>query len=403
MNSRPDLVIVGAGLAGLGLAAALADTALQVRVLSQQPPLPAPAPAEPLRLRVSTLNAGVIRALQRLGVWPLVPQQRLGRLHAMRVWEERDEVRYDSAAIGEPLLGQVAENDTLVAALAARCVAAPNIRIDYNAAVTGVEQGAGNSGAAVMLLLKDGQRLSCRLLVGADGGASSVRALAGIDVWQAEYRQRAVVANVTTRLPNRHEALQRFLPEGPLALLPLPQGASALVWSTSPDRAAQLEAMDERAFCAVLQEASAGCLGAVLSVGPRASFPLRQVAANRYIAQRVALIGDAAHVVHPLAGLGANLALADAFALAQLLAARPADPGSTVLLRRYERWRRSENDPVAGVIHGLDRLFRHPNRLVGLTRRRGLTLVNRLPGARTFFMARACGNVGDLPDLMRPL
>ncbi|MEC9340954.1 MAG: FAD-dependent monooxygenase [Pseudomonadota bacterium] len=401
MKSAPDLVIVGAGLAGLGLAAALVKTPLTVRVLSREAlPLP-PADDEPLRLRVSTLSVGVIRALQRLGVWPLLNETRLGRLHRMRVWEDGSELCYDSATIGAAELGRVVENDALVTALAAHCAAAPNVQIDTGANLAEVQQQGGERTQRVGLHLDDGTHLVTRLLVGADGGESVVRRLAGINAWHEAYGQMAVVANIITERPNPHEALQRFLPDGPLALLPLPGGASALVWSTHPEHAAHLCDMDDSAFCAVLQEASERRLGAVCSVGPRRRFTLRRLAATRYVANRIALVGDAAHVVHPLAGLGANLALEDAFALAELLAAHSGDPGDSALLRRYERWRQSQNAPVTAVIHGLNRLFRDPGQVTGAVRRGGLALINRLPGAKAFFMAHACGVAGDLPRLMR--
>lgn len=399
MSHDCDLLIVGTGVAGLALAASLADTKYTVRVVSHHPAAHAPSPGEPPRLRVSTINAGIVRALQRLGVWGRLDATRLGRVQRMAVWRSspRTELVYDSAGIGEPLLGVVVENDALVAALLERCRAAANIQLMSGAALAALDPQADAVGAAFDAT----PPVMARLVVGADGAQSAVRQLGDIPAYHYDYRQTAVVTNITTRKPHRDTAYQRFLATGPLALLPLPGPRSALVWSTSAEQAATLCALDPARFAALLETETQGRLGTVTVAGPCASFPLRLITASRYGGDRVVLVGDAAHVVHPLAGLGANLALTDAFALAEVILDAAGDPGAARVLRRYERWRKSENAPVTGVIHLLDRLFRGRAAGLGLVRDGSLDLANRLPPLKTFLMGRASGVAGDLPRVMR--
>jgi 2-octaprenylphenol hydroxylase len=224
--------------------------------------------------------------------------------------------------------------------------------------------------------------------------------MAGLEVRGHDYEQRAVVCNLRCQLPHGETAWQRFLPQGPIALLPLADGRVSIVWSTTPERAAQLLEMDDESFRAAVAEASDGCLGEMLDAGPRAAFPLRMRHAPVYTRARYALVGDAAHTVHPLAGQGVNLGFLDAAALAQVVGAGLAagrDPGDPALLRRYERWRKPENVLAMRAFDGINRLFSNDNPGLGAVRRAGLTLVDRLAPLKGVFIRRAMGLEGDLP------
>ncbi len=252
--------------------------------------------------------------------------------------------------------------------------------------------------------LDDGRILSTRLLIGADGAQSRTRELAGIATFEHDYRQAGVVAHMACERDHRATARQRFLADGPLALLPLPGRRVSIVWSTTPEHARELCSCDEGAFSQAVTAASEGVLGALCLDSQRASFPLRALHAREYTRPRLALVGDAAHVVHPLAGQGVNLGFLDAATLAGVLGdamAAGEDIGDHYVLRRYERWRKGENLATIAALDGLKRLFgaRHP--LVHGLRRTGLAAVNRLGPVKQRLARRAMGLSGDLPPLLR--
>jgi 2-polyprenylphenol 6-hydroxylase len=260
-------------------------------------------------------------------------------------------------------------------------------------------------GERAELQIEDGRRLQARLVVGADGAASPSRAMAGLEVTGHDYEQRAVVCNLRCQLSHGDTAWQRFLPDGPIALLPLADGRVSIVWSTTPEHAAALLGADDESFRAAVGEAADGCLGEVLEAGPRAAFPLRMRHAPVYTRARYALVGDAAHTVHPLAGQGVNLGFLDAAALAETIVAGLAagrDPGDPALLRRYERWRKPENLLAMHAFDGINRLFSNEHPALGALRRTGFTVVDRLPPLKSLFIRRAMGLEGDLPGVARP-
>ena len=248
------------------------------------------------------------------------------------------------------------------------------------------------------------RRLRASLVVGADGARSRVRELAGVDVTQGDYRQEAVVAEVHTAVPHRETAWQRFLPTGPLAFLPLANGASSIVWSTTPEHAAELCALDADAFGFEVADAFEWKLGAVTAPGARVSFPLHHLHARAYVGDRVALAGDAAHIVHPLAGQGVNLGLLDAAVLSEVVGRAHAlgrDIGSRATLRRYERWRRGHNALMQAVLGGFQHVFSNPWPPVRWLRETGFALTDRIPPLKAGFMRFASGLDGDLPALAR--
>jgi 2-octaprenylphenol hydroxylase len=257
---------------------------------------------------------------------------------------------------------------------------------------------------AALLELTDGRRLAARLLVGADGRDSWVRDRAGIATRGWLYDQEAVVANVEVAEPHRETAWQRFLPTGPLAFLPLADGRCSIVWSATEGRARGLMALDEAGFRRELEEAFERRLGAIGAIGPRASFPLRLQHAKEYVRPRLALIGDAAHAVHPLAGQGVNLGFLDAAALAAAIEealARGRDIGGLWALRRYERARRGDNALMLAAMDGFKRLFSNRNPPLAALRSAGLTAADHLAPLKRLFMRQALGLGADLPPLAR--
>ena len=417
---RYNTVIVGGGLVGATLALALGEIGLRVAIVERSA-APASPPGPVRDLRVSAFTVASERILRALGAWEALPVERIGPMREMHVWERTGQVRFDSAWIGEPALGHVIENALVQWAVEQRIDALPNVEwhrgaelawltLDGREAVAGLTFGGGEAVAGpapdrhdAVAALGD-RRLRAPLVVGADGADSRVRALAGMDAIAGDYRQEAVVAEVRTALPHRETAWQRFLPDGPLAFLPLSNGASSIVWSTTPEHAARLCELDDGAFGFESADAFEWKLGAVSAAGPRAAFALRHLHARAYVRDRVALAGDAAHVVHPLAGQGVNLGLLDAAALAGVVARAHGlgrDVGSRATLRRYERWRRGHNALMQAVLGGFRHLFSSPWPPVRRLREAGLTLTDRLPPLKAGFMRFASGLEGDLPALAR--
>jgi 2-octaprenylphenol hydroxylase len=402
-----DIAVVGAGMVGAATAALLARAApeTQVVVLDADAP-PHWSPDEEPGLRVSALSEASRRVLAACGAWEEIAAARISPYVSMRVWDGEvpaggpGAIRFDAADIAQPVLGHIVENELVRLALRHALLQLDNVRFLDGARLESLVL----DGDRAELGVEDGRRLQARLVIGADGAASPSRALAGLEVRGHDYEQRAVVCNLRCQLHHGETAWQRFLPTGPIALLPLADGRVSIVWSTTPEHAQRLLEMDEDSFRAAVAEASDGCLGEVVAAGPRAAFPLRMRHAPVYTRARYALVGDAAHTVHPLAGQGVNLGFLDAAALAEVVAAALAagrDPGDPALLRRYERWRKPENLLSMRAFDGINRLFSNANPGLGAMRRAGLTLVDRLAPLKGVFMRRAMGLEGDLPATAR--
>ena len=335
------------------------------------------------------------------GVTASVP--RLNPYERMRIWHESvapgssGALVFDAADVGEPNLGYILENRVLQAAL-----------LDTFEAAGGIIEPAQFVGLrietdAVRVETTNGT-LAARLVIGADGAQSSVRQAVGLAADASDYRQTAIVATVATERPHEKTAWQRFMRDGTLAFLPLADGTTSIVWSADNDVASVLLCGSPTDFAAELDRASDGALGATRLVSERASFPLRRLAAHHYVAQRVALVGDAAHVVHPLAGQGVNLGLLDAAALAQLLLdahQEREDPGALRVLRQYERWRKSEVAFMSSAIDTFDRFLAHGRGPLSKLAQRGLGWVNRSQELKRFFIARALGTEGELPRVAK--
>jgi len=399
-SAQPTVVIAGAGVVGLATAALLATgrcaDRLRVHVLDAR--APPPWRAEELDLRVYALSRASQRLLESVGAWWSIAARRACAYRRMHVWEGPDPaagaLEFDSADIAEPDLGHIVEDSLIRAALANVLASAPNAEVTTGAGVESLE----TERRAAVVRLAGGRTLRGTLLVAADGSDSAVRRLLALPVVARGYGQTALVTHVASTKPHRQTAWQRFLPGGPLAFLPLADGRSSVVWSLPSERAAELLAAAPAELVAELSSASAGVLGEIGSCSARAGFPLQALHAPRYCAARAALVGDAAHTVHPLAGQGMNLGLLDAAALARvvedaLLAGE--DPGDLKVLRRYERERKGANLEMLLALDALHRLFALPDWAAPL-RGAGLRTVQRSGVAKRFCMRRALGlNAGS--------
>ena len=399
-DSDYEVLIVGGGMVGATLACALGATGLRIAVL-ESAPLERLQPGPTLDVRVSAINRAAQRIFAALGAWEGMTAWRVSPFREMRVWDAAGsgQIHFDSADLGEPLLGWIIENRVIQAALLEQAQHWPDVTLLSPASLATIhERPLGGW----HVRLTDGRVFTTRLLVGADGGQSPVRRLAGIETFGWEYDQSALVANVRSAEPHQETAWQRFLPTGPLAFLPLHDGCCSIVWSVPPQQAQALLALPEADFSQALAEAFGFRLGAIVEVGPRLAFPLRLQHARSYTRPGLALIGDAAHVVHPLAGQGVNLGVLDAACLAEVVMeaiATGAEIGALRTLRRYERWRKGENLLMLGLMDAFKRGFGPAPWPLRQVRNLGLNLTDAIGPIKQRIARRAMGLDGDLPRL----
>lgn len=401
---QADLIIVGAGMVGSALALALEHSGLEILVVDGSPlgvrPFDAGSAFEP---RVSALSAASQRILQRLDVWDGIAARRASPYQDMRVWDGSGtgSVHFAAASVHAEVLGHIVENRVVQDALLERLLDS-QIGLLGNARVEQLRR----SGDGWLLTLADGRELRAPLLVAADGANSAVRRLAGCATREWDYLHHAIVTSVRCESPHQATAWQRFTDDGPLAFLPLNRQGDehwcSIVWSTVPAEAERLMALDDAAFCGALGKAFEQRLGAIETADPRLCIPLRQRHAKRYVESGLALIGDAAHSIHPLAGQGVNLGFLDAAVLAEVLLhalERGEQPGDIRVLSRYERRRMPHNLAMMAAMEGFERLFQADPLPIRWLRNSGLNWVDELPDAKALFVRRALGLVGDLPLL----
>lgn len=396
-----DIAIVGGGMVGSTLALALGLEGFRVVVVEAREPGMEDGWTG-FDIRVSAVTRASQRIFQALGTWQAMERRRVLAYREMFVWEDDDRtsVHFDSAEIGEPDLGHIIENRVILAALHEALSGLDTVSWRCPARVVTLD--TGTQGAS--LWLEDGDEVRANLVVGADGARSRIRDLACINLDDESYGHDALVATVRTEGLHRDTAWQRFLPDGPLAFLPLPEGHSSVVWSAPPGRVKRLLVLSDEDFNRELTDAFQERLGAVVWSGARAAHPLRSRHAWQYVKPRLALVGDAAHTVHPLAGQGLNLGLLDAASLAQTLTdARGEDPGDYRILRGYERDRRGHNRLVQAAMGAFKHLFTNPFPPLVSARGVGLYLTDHAPRVKDLFMRQALGLSGDLPRLARPV
>lgn len=404
MNMDHDIIIAGGGLNGPALALALAGAGLSVAVIDARP---ADArTAGDFDGRAYALALASRRLLMALGLWTgLAPKsQPILRVEAAQGDPGEGagpfHLVFDSAEIEEGPVGHMLEDRFLYAALLAAMQDQPRITHLPGRKVTGQDVQPGH----VAVTLDDGQVLTGRLLVGADGRGSGVAARAGIARRGWGYGQTALVAAVDHEKPHGGVAWQYFMPGGPLAILPLPGNRSSIVWSEPEDSARAIAALDDDAFLDVLRPRFGDFLGEISLAGPRFSYPLSLSLADSYVAPRIALVGDAAHGVHPIAGQGLNLGLRDVAALAEVIveaARRGEDIGAPDVLNRYQRWRRFDSTALGLGMDSVNRLFSNGNPVLRAARGLGMGLVTAIPPLRRGFMRQAAGLTLDpMPRLL---
>ena len=401
MVDRYEVIVCGGGMVGAATACALAHGGIKVALLERFNPERHWSP-EPIDIRVSALTKASQNILDSLGAWSGMVQRGVCAYRDMWVWDARadGELHFDCADTEFNELGHLVENRTTVAALWDVLDSLPSATCITPATV--IDMQLNENGR--QLYLEDGRILEAELVIAADGRDSALRGMAGITVTGWEYHQDGLVATVSTEKSHQHTAWQRFLDEGPLAFLPLKNGQCSIVWTLSSATSKNYLALADQDFLQVLEHASGGILGKMLDVGPRGAFPLRFQYANRYIDQRFALCGDAAHAMHPLAGQGVNAGLLDAAAIAELIiqTRREQRPlSSSRFLRRYERWRKGDNLMMMSSMDALNKTYSVTAQPWVNLRSAGMNMINNTAMVKAYFNRYAMGLRDDLPKLAK--
>ncbi|MHA6479428.1 2-octaprenyl-3-methyl-6-methoxy-1,4-benzoquinol hydroxylase [Stutzerimonas sp. KH-1] len=405
---QADLIIVGAGMVGSTLALALDGSGLNIVVLDASPLEVADFdPLGGFEPRVSALSAASQRILQRVGAWPGIAARRASPYTDMHVWDGSGtgQIHFSAETVHAEVLGHIVENRVVQDALLETMQRGGRLQLIGDARVEQLTQTA----EGWRLTLGDGRELHTPLLIAADGANSAIRRLAGCETREWDYLHQAIVTSVRCSEAHQRTAWQRFTDDGPLAFLPLERDGDrhwcSIVWSVTEAEAKQLMALDDAAFRTALGRAFEERLGEVLEVDPRLCIPLRQRHAKRYVQPGLALIGDAAHTIHPLAGQGVNLGLLDAAVLAEVLkaaVARGERVADVRVLSRFERRRMPHNLAMMAAMEGFERLFQADLLPLRWLRNAGLKAVEALPEAKALFVRQALGLSGDLPELAKP-
>lgn len=393
-----DVLVIGGGMVGAVLCVALDQAGFSVGLVEAKRPAAFFADSD-YDLRVSAVSPASRRLLENLGLWAQVAGTRISPYRGMRVWDAggRALLEFEHTALGLPELGHIVENNLVVDSAWA---ALGNTRTFCPAKLTGLRVEPQHACAD----LDDGTQLRAKLIIGAEGAGSPVRQMSGIRTTGWAYGQRCTVGSVTTELSHQAIAWQRYLPTGPVAFLPLADGRCSLAWHADEPLANELASLDDAEFCRRLTAASDGVLGEIQAIGKHAAFPLRLMHADEYVRPRIALAGDAAHVLHPMAGQGVNLGLLDVAVLTQVLArGRNAgrDLGDLALLKRYQRARKTDNLIMMAATDGIKRLFGTDTPMFAKLRDRGIAAVDAFSPLKQIMIRQAAGLTGDPPPLLR--
>jgi 2-octaprenyl-6-methoxyphenol hydroxylase len=395
-----DVAVVGGGMTGLALACALGTDGIETVVVDRMAVNGPPSRnADP---RVTAIALGSARFLRAVGAFDEMEAAGQAILD-IEVREARSPfaVHYDHAAVGDEPMGWIVENAVIRDALVTRLRELPAVHLHMPATWREVE----TDGDGATITLEDGRTLRAGLLVAADGKFSKLRERLGIRASFKDYGQDGIVATLAHEHPHRGLASEHFFPDGPFAVLPMPGERSSIVWALERDLAKEVGALPADAFVAEVADRVGERLGRIDLASPVRTFPLVLATVDRFTATRAALVGDAAHGIHPIAGQGWNLALRDVAALAEITADRAAlglDPGAREALDAYERWRGVDTATLVAITDGINRLFANDLTPLRLARNLGFAAVDRLPFAKRLFMRHAMGTLGDLPRRMRP-
>lgn len=394
-----DIIIVGGGMVGLSLACMLAQkTSLSIAILEVQSHHHAWSAAH-YHHRVSAIALSSQRIFQSLNLWDTIRDKRVSPFTKIQVWDAAGlgEIEFDSKEIAEPVLGYIIENNLIQTILEEKIKQYPHVEIISPVKLTQVIEHENG----IELVTDSGEKFITQLAVAADGANSWLRTQVGIHVERHEYHQEAIVATVETALPHHRVARQVFLNTGPLAFLPLANAkTSSIVWSVPTEEALRLMALDDEHFSSALAQAFEYRLGDILKIEKRYAFSLYQQHAQHYVKPRVALVGDAAHTLHPLAGQGVNMGLLDAASLAEIVMdgiTHRRDFSSYANLRRYERWRKADNYNLLTGVDLLKQLFESEQQTTQRIRSCGINLTNRMRWIKNYFMRHAVGDRNGLP------
>jgi 2-octaprenylphenol hydroxylase len=398
MSQHTDVMIVGGGMVGATLALCLAQQSdLNITLIEAYAPTPL-ADNDPFEIRVSALTTASQQLLSQLDVWSQLNASRLGPFSDMHVWEQQTSaIHFDAADQGLAWLGHIVENQHLQATLWTACQQHSQITLLCPAKPTAYENG--------VLILDDGRKFTAEVVVAADGAQSMLRQWAGIELNTQSYDQQGLVCNVATSSPHQNTAWQRFLPSGPLAFLPLADPYQcSIVWSLPSDEADRLKTLDEAKFNTHLAQAFEHQLGEIKTVSHRACFPLKKQHAKTYVKQGLALVGDAAHTIHPLAGQGVNIGLLDAATLADILIEaheKGRSLGQLSTLQKYERKRRADNQLMQLSMDMFNHLFSNDMIPLSWLRQQGLTQVNKHTWLKNRLMAQAAVRDFSKPNRLK--
>lgn len=396
---QADTVICGGGMVGLALAVALARAGLRMVMVEKTS---MPSQLEPrFDGRVSAIAEGSRRILDAIGAWEYMAGQ-AEPIQDIRVSDGATPIflQFDHRDIGDTPFGYIVENRYIRYALQRAAEQLPTLTLIDNATFEHFERDAGG----VTVYIKNHEPLRCSLLIGADGKRSIIREHAGIGATEWSYGQTAIVSTILHELPHHGLAQERFLPAGPFAVLPMTGHRSSLVWVEPDDRVSLYLDLPEEDFVQEIRERVGDYLGRIQTSGGRFRYPLGLMHAKTYVSHRLALIGDAAHAIHPIAGQGVNLGFRDVAALAELLVERfqlGLDIGAADVLAHYQCWRRFDNVTMLAVTDGLNRLFSNQLPPVKLARDMGLWAVSKIPPLKRFFMRDAMGITGDVPKMVK--